>query len=362
MEIRLFTSDNFSNPEIRYKSISKSPDAFKPVLDHYFDVYEIVSITQRDRSEINSENYKVVLNINNEQQVFLLRKFNGLTDHEQIRFFLGLLEKLRQSSVPVTEVITSLNDELTIEHDGAPYALFPFIEGVHFSPTIEGLRNIAKAVAGMHRALHQLSPGEVDRIQELSKRSKTYFNIIPRYTVQDFKSLSDRISYLSSSSEMDTRVLTYLPQYIETTEQIETHRKVIEALEKQVIHSDLHPHNVLMHKENVAAILDFDALRVSQRAREVAFAMYRFGRQFFVHGEDTSSMKDIVATFFDSYKSVYPLSDEERRLLPILLKDEFLTKILFVLKGVYEEGNNAWAGDLPKFLPAIEEINYFWPA
>ena len=35
-----------------------------------------------------------------------------------------------------------------------------------------------------------------------------------------------------------------------------------------------------MVQDEVAAIIDFDAIRISQQARDAAFAIYRFGRQF----------------------------------------------------------------------------------
>ena len=137
----------------------------------------------------------------------------------------------------------------------------------------------------------------------------------------------------------------------------------MKKLGKQVIHSDLHPHNILMNGDQVDAIIDFDSMRLSQQARDVAFAIYRFGRQFFV--DDNSNVKEeaprLVKLFIDSYGVTKKLSEKEIGLLPILVKDEFLKKILCVLNGVYAESNFAWAKDLGKFLAAIDEINYFWP-
>ena len=240
--------------------------------------------------------------------------------------------------------------ELFISYNDGRYVLFDFIEGQHFSPSLPGLASVARAIATMHRGFHVLGETEVAKIADLSKKSYTYFNKIPTYTANDFVSLKPFV---------DNSVSGYLDAFATCADEVAKNKEQISALPLQVVHSDLHPHNVLMRGDEVAALLDFDGLRVSQRARDVAFAIYRFGRQFFVRQMNVTP-PEIRQTFLDAYEAVWPLSPDEKQLLPTLVKDEFLTKTLFVLRGVYLENNQTWAKDLSKFLPAIEEIEYLY--
>ena len=333
-----FPQDNFSDPEIRYKDAPQAPDKFRPILDRYFKSYSIAAINQRDRAEINSENYKTAISIAGARRLFLLRKFKTMTDPEQIDFFLLLLQKLCRLNLPVSQTVKSLADANFIRHEGNYWALFEFIAGAHFTPSLAALKHVAESLAALHITFCKLAPEEISYIDELSRKSQTYFNKIKTYSAKDF------LSYA----------------LLDAVAVVEREKNAIDILPKQIIHSDFHPHNVIMNEDRVAAILDFDAMRISQRAREVAVTAYRFCRQFFVGDRSfDKDAKSIFTFFLTSYEAINPLSPEEKRLLPTLLKDEFLTKLLFVLKGVYEEGNSAWAADLPKFLSAIAEVDYF---
>ena len=142
-------------------------------------------------------------------------------------------------------------------------------------------------------------------------------------------------------------------------------RALIKNLPQQIIHSDLHPHNVLFKGQAAAAIIDFDCMRLSPVARDVAIATYRFGRQFLV-GQKMSETnlrkkaKKLQDQFLTAYQRINPLTPQEIKALPLLIKDEFLTKLLFVLRGAYLEGNISWTQDTIKFIDALKEINYFW--
>ncbi|KKU13876.1 MAG: Homoserine kinase [Candidatus Magasanikbacteria bacterium GW2011_GWC2_45_8] len=361
--MQLFQPDNFSESKIKYKKVFGDFN-FITILNHYFKEYTLNDIFQLDRPEVNSENYKVVLSIKNRPVIILIRKYKNLSDLEQIRLYLDLIEKMAKNGVLVSRVIKNENGELVMKVGEDIIALFEFIEGEYFSPTEERFASVAKAIAKMHASFDLLSENFVNQVAEFSEETKAYYNIIKEYSVRDFDVIREIIEKKVTKDDSDRAVLEKIPLFIVTVAEIKSFEKLWLSLPRKIIHSDLHPHNVLFKNNVVVAILDFDAVRISQRGRDVAFALYRFGRQFLVNKNLDQvkllgpEMRDI---FIKSYRQIQAISDEDVVLMPLLLKDEFINKVLLVLKGIYLEKNHVWAKDLSKFLVAVEEIDYFWP-
>jgi Ser/Thr protein kinase RdoA (MazF antagonist) len=107
------------------------------------------------------------------------------------------------------------------------------------------------------------------------------------------------------------------------------------SLPRQLGHYDYHPHNLLFDSRNkLTAILDFDLMRVSQRARDVALAMHKLAR---VYGSQTEAKLDIGATILDratdflsAYQQLFPLAKHEVISMPHLLRDEVIRKIAYL--------------------------------
>ena len=363
MESGLFRPDNFSQTDIKYKKFSGSPAVFNDVLALYFPAFEIKDVLQLDRLEINSQNFQILLFINGTDKKILLRKHKLLTGLDQINFYLEILSALDKSGAKVSRVINSLNGGHAVKISDGIYTLFDFIEADYFSPNENSLKAAAKEIAKAHQGLKNLNEDRVSVIESFSKIAATYYNKIKSYSENDFLEI-EKILASKKRNEDDELVLKELAFIKKTILEVKSREKEIALLPKQIIHSDLHPHNILMNGGAVGAIIDFDTMRLSQRARDIAFAVYRLGRQFLIgSGDETAALKAplLLKSFIDSYMTIEKLSKEEIRLMPILIKDEFLLKILFVLNGIYKEGNFLWAGDLRKFLAAMQEINYFWP-
>lgn len=376
MESELFKPDNFSGVDIQYKEFEGDNSFFNDILKLYFNDFKIKKIFQLDRPEINSQNFKIILFVNGKNREVLLRKYQVLSDLDQIIFYLNTLSFLKERGIKVSNVISNLAGQRAVKIRGGIYALFDFIEADYFSPAEESAVAVIEEIAKAHSALRSLGKEQISAIDNFSKRAAVYYNEVGSYSEKDFKDIENFIKNKESKNEDDVLVLDKMPLIRKTVIEVKEREKEISLLPKQIIHSDLHPHNVLMVNNEVGALIDFDAMRLSQRARDAAFAVYRFGRQFPVGSEESGAISEaprLTKLFMDSYnKADKPacampahaggrLSEEEVRLMPILIKDEFLLKILFVLRGIYKKGNFSWAKDLRKFIAAIEEINYFWP-
>ena len=317
-----------------------------------------------DRPEINSENYRVILRAGGKSLNILLRRYKNLSDLDQIFFYLSLLDDLIKLKVLVSPAIINLAGKPATKIGKNIFTLFKFIEGEYFSPTREAFASAARAIAEMHAGFNRLEPEKASKINFVSKQTGAYYNKIKKYSGADFNGIARIIENKKMKTAIDKEVLKNRRRFVDIAAGVNGSQDKIQSLPKQIIHSDLHPHNLLFEGGEVRAILDFDAVRISEQARDVAFAIYRFGRQFLIN--KSANEAKILApmlreSFLKNYYSVKGFSTAEIDLMPVLLKDEFTRKLLFVLKSVYLENNLTWSKDLPKFIAAFEEIDYFWP-
>lgn len=360
--MNLFLPDNFSIGEIKFAEYKSDFELFKSVLDKYFSNYIIENVWEIKTAAIHSANHKIEINIDGEKRNILFRKYNTL-QLDQIKFYIEILNKISANFDLVSNVIKTKEGDFMSVVEGNNYALFDFIDGNYFKPDEKSWASAARAVAKMHNVLEDFKKEDIEKIDALSQQGYTYFNKVKNYSTEDFKSIEKIINSKEELTEEDKKALEKIPLYIETVKEIENQKENINKLPLKVIHSDLHPHNFLLKDGEVKAILDFDGMRVSQTARDISFAIYRLGRQFFaqnIMSLSKENCKRLTDIFVENYEKERVISETEKKLLSVLIKDEFIRKTLFVLNGVYKENNNLWKKDLLKFLIAVEEINYFF--
>jgi Ser/Thr protein kinase RdoA (MazF antagonist) len=367
---KLFQPDNFSRTEIAFKPADPHLSLLGAMINSHFPEWRIVEAQQLDRNEINSGNYEVELESEaHEKKRVLVREYKTLQDAEHVRFYLEFLDVLRERGVRVSAIHKTTQDTLFAQSGEKIYAVFEFIDATHFVPTELGFASVAKEVAIMHQAFDALQDDNQDRIDSLSKHGHTFFNDTPQVLVSDLEKIEHAIEEKKEHTETDALIYAKLSQYKEIASQIEAMRNKIQTLPKQIFHSDLHPHNILMRKDidEVAALVDFDSMRVQPlgQALDVAYAIYRLGKQFFV--SKTENLEQIKKRagklrelFIAHYQTVKPLSREELELLPLLCKEEIMKKLVYLLKGAYLGNNIPWLHELPKFVSALDEIDCFW--
>lgn len=362
--MKLFQRDNFSQSEIRYKKYSGDLNLFSDIAANYFKDCIVEEAYRLDRAEIQTKNYKLFLKDREGKKTILLKEYKTSDDVEQVEFYLNLLFLLgnNKKGLLVGNVLRTMDGSLTAKVGGNLYGVFDFIEGQYFKPNELVLKDVAQNMAKMHLAFNDLGQDYIASINVASRRGYYPFNVVKSYTLEDFTHVHGKIKNSYKKDSIDDILLEKLPIFSQAALDVLSHQKEIINLPNGIIHSDFHPHNVLIENNKVKAILDFENVRLDYQVRDVAYAIYRFGKQFFVdngfnNALEHSKLKDL---FIDSYNKIKPLSFQEIELAPILVKDAFIRKLLFVLRGIYDDGNYMWKNDLPKFIVAIDEINYFW--
>ena len=340
---------------------------FDQILAQYFKNARVIRVYGLDRREVQTENYKVEFLEGKKKNLIFLKRYKIIKDQLQIKTNLSFIDFLASEKVPVSRARVNFLGQSVTKIDRDIFSVFDFIDGHYFMPTEVSLKNVALRMAKMHLAFNKTPKDLFRKINLFSQKGYYPFNVIRNYSEKDFIDIKVKIDSKVKLTDTEKNILDSMPTFINEANIILGHKAEIDKLPKQLMHADFHPHNILIKGSKVAAIIDFENVRLSEQVRDIGFAIYRFGRQFLAKNPSLKKedilfeAKKIKNLFLKEYSTIKPISKEELKLLPILLRDTFIRKLLFVLKGVYYDSNDLWINDLPKFIVSMDEINYFWP-
>ena len=258
------------------------------------------------------------------QSRYYLRRRSG--EHiapESIDYEHKLLSHLSDASRPVAAPLSTTDGSTFLEFQGKVYEVFPYIEGLRFTPgnTIE-LSDIGKTVGKFHRATENITrhkPGQrrEDDPNRLQSDLRTYLSY----------PAPDDVAASSGARRVETlnRILGEL--------QVELSNRVYGKLPQCVIHGDLHAGNVLYSDHHVTGLFDFDWANRQERLRDVGD-----GILFFV-GIDTEERdpgdiwalterpllnKELLGYFVDGYARECAISTDELAALPAVMAARWL--------------------------------------
>lgn len=363
MQPRVFQPNNHSRWEIKYRSVtSETAGALKDTfLAHYSNLADsIESIEQVDEAEINSNNFKVTGVKNGKEAVFLLRRYPAERNETAIRAIYEVVNFLRGRDLRVPEIINSDAGEALIFVPPYRYSVFRFETANHYRGTLEELESVAEGIGKLDAALSAFP--DVARIKPVvafPPRALT----LREFSEAIWKDLFQKAEECREGrpkDEFNARVLAFKDFIMNALRETPPERYA--AAPSQLVHIDLHPHNLLTDGHAPSVILDFDSLRFGERMRGVAFAIHRLVRQHIVFESPTDREKAVHEArdmFLEAYQTQNQLSEQEIQSLPYFIRNEALSRLSYALKEFYATGERAWAGDLEKQTATIAEAAYF---
>lgn len=115
-----------------------------------------------------------------------------------------------------------------------------------------------------------------------------------------------------------------------------------------VTHSDLHPHNAMVHADQSVTIMDFDGCGEDFLAQELAILPWA--------GRKNKFPEPAIQAFLDGYDSVRPRTDEERTLEPLFIATKEMRLLCGFAANVNAVGHAAFRHpDLDWFRVSIEK-------
>lgn len=349
-----FDPFNHGTTSIIYRPISgKTYEYLSQILQRGWNIFEIPEIEEHDVGpKINSNNYKIVTG----RKKYLL-KISHLRDSKSQSLINNCLLFCQSNGALTADIILTTKENTFFQHMNKIYCLYDFIDGDNFDGSKEELKSAAKETAKLISTLENLP-----MCREIKIRSS--------YLCHNAIALKMALQKAMTSTTNSKTDLIAKNNYQEIMSNSKIVSEILSGmnsqLPKQVIHGDLHPHNMIFDRQSkqLLAILDFDVLKYSQKIRSVAFAMHRLCRTY---GPMTEKQNDLgediqvrIKLFLDTYLRYDFLKKRELEIIGIILQDESLNYIEKILRWHYLEDKTEWSFDLEKRITTLLEAKAFF--
>ncbi|NDF47858.1 MAG: hypothetical protein EB158_06660 [Nitrosopumilaceae archaeon] len=290
-------------------------------------IYKIKKIKHTD---INSINFLVESKSGN----YVLHSYDSL-NAKRTEKICRILYRCKQNNANVSEPI--LNNKNRFIDTRRKLYLTKFYDGNFFSNSSGQLCDLAKNIAQLHKVLKTIKANiTADNNQKYYKLlSNKEFEAITRLANKKLYSYDKLIS-------KNIRLLNSVTEYLKNTDHVRKY--------SQLIHSDLHPKNVLFNNSKLAVILDFGAMRKGSPIEDIAFTSFRFS--LFANQQNTdikNTMKKFLKIYLSFNKLKIEFEDEE-----YFLKKMILQRINYIVRNRYFDNSNLWISDTQKHLSSLK--------
>jgi Ser/Thr protein kinase RdoA (MazF antagonist) len=306
------------------------------VLSHY-DLGIIESVTEFPRGSRRSPKVGVVC----EKGKFLLKRRSARrAEPHRVQLVHALQAHLSGNGFPIARIIPTRDRKHSfVQQRESVYELFEFVAGQPYERTKEETYDAGRVLAQFHQATENFhSPHALP---------------VPHGDFHDAPSvrtglcaigstLSSHDSFSGDEAELATLVQFLLETYDRAAEIANSLR--LTGRPDRIIHSDWHPGNVLYRKQRVAAVVDYDSVRLAKRVLDIANGALQFSM---IAGGDPATWppnldEERYDAFLSGYESLLPIDDAERACIPPLMTEALIAECV---PPITETGSvGQWAG------------------
>ncbi len=314
----------------------------KEILSKNYDLKNIKKISVIPHTDINSLNYL----IQTKKEKFVLHNFKDDSQPEKLEKICLILNHCKKHGCHVTYPVKN-NRKLYVNKKHRIY-LTKFQPGEIYNKTNYQLSTFAESLSILHQTLAGIP------FDYMYKTNQSFYKIL---TIDDLKKIRNLIVSKPNKNNFDKK---FLQNFLLIKKSINFIKSLPQKgkFKKQLIHHDLHPHNVIFYKNSVGAILDFHSLRKGMVMQDVSFAAFRFAE--YKNNNIKNLIKKIVY-FLEKYNENNSLSYDEIIHFNIFLELEILSRLSYILKKNYFTNSFRWNVDLDKFLKFLHLINLIKP-
>ncbi|MEO9601388.1 homoserine kinase [Parasphingorhabdus sp.] len=267
-----------------------------------FDVGTLVSVKGIAEGVENS-NYL----LETTQDKYILTLYEKRVDPADLPFFIALLDHLSAHGCLVPPMIADREGKKIQQLCGRSACLITFLSGVSVSsPTTTHAAAMGEALGDMHRAL-------ADFDQERR-------NVLDH---DGWRALAEQCGP-AQLDKIAPGLATAIAQELDYLDEHWPH-----DLPRAAIHADLFPDNVLMLDDKISGLIDFYFSCTDVRAYDLAVT-----HAAWCFSEDGTDFHDKISqALITGYASTFPISDAERKALPLLARGAALR---FLLTRAYD--------------------------
>ena len=253
-----------------------------------------------------------------------------------------------QLSTPTAKPIASLAGTFVARAGDGAFSLWNFVEGQYFRGGQEQLNDVGYQIGRLSQelgALHSVAPKGV-------RPSPSYHATI--------EVLSRLLAILTSQRglpkhELPAALLRSVPDLQDAMCSIakwpEDQRE-----SKQLVHFDLHPHNILTSNNKVVAILDLDSVLLYPPSQALGFALVKLFRQHLSLGQKPFSPRKTREDVLALAASISPTIRIEDLLVGAQV--EICRRIALITSEILTKGWSEWQGVLDIQLRTLSETRW----
>ncbi len=297
-------------------------------------------VTRPAGSGVNSRN----LAVHTESGRYLLQCQRGGPD--ELERVLGVAEWARSRGLPLPRVEPADDGRRLVEWEGEPWFAMEFVEGTHFSGAPGECGSTAVVLRRLREELAECPPDhwptevtgppgetEVGLAHELEATRGAWAGVLGPETA----ALLD-LHWTLVRSELEAS-LSCVPQG-----------------GRELMHFDLHPHNLLMEGGRVRSVIDLSSFRRCDARIFVAFGMLKLMRQAVSRaGGSPDAVRRVRDAFEPAFGSLEPGEAGG------LARAEVVRRIFVLLGLSLREGDRRWNHVLPVHLRALAESRLLFP-
>lgn len=350
----LFSADLFSDSLPRFSPVAPEASArVEEVLRGGFRHLSIVpaKVLKAGGMEINSNNFK----IEGGGKSYLLKRLE-CAEPGKPRNQLRLLQWLRERGHPVPRLEKTVSGDLLLADGAQAWCLFEFVDGDFFSGETSQLEDTARRLGGLQKDLRGL-PSELR-----PSRRWGYLTELESEVLAEMQAKRELWPRLFGSAHAALLSSSW-PNVARTAALLNSRRSDIEAAPWVAAHCDLHPHNLLMRGDALAAIVDFESFVLLPDGVSLGYGAFKLLKQHAVRdrgGRWDGGAAASARRFFDVLAEADPAVAVDRARLGLFALAELHRRLFIVFKLTLKDGDTRWNHVLPMHLSAMEEIAVIW--
>jgi Ser/Thr protein kinase RdoA (MazF antagonist) len=293
---------------------------------------------------INSSN----LRLHTGRAPLLLKRWSPAADRAQAQRTLELMAWLAGQDLPVPSPIPFRNGELLHANENGLWCLFPFIDGGYFSGVGVEIEVTATMVARLTQALSRC-PSEC-----MPGPGPTHLTDADDHILMRMEQL--RADWIELFGTEHAQLLEVTWTFLRD-EWRRLRRENIPRGPVQAVHFDLHPHNWLLRREQVVAILDFEACKSMPVGYGLAFAGLKLCRQAASASGEPTSASRLGERFVHALRDGHaPLAASGLQIRDLALA-EVLRRLCIIFRLNVEQRERTWNKVLPVQLRHLSECH-----
>lgn len=287
----------------------------------------IKKIQQVGGIEINSSNYS----IETSEGRFLLKKWGDSLTNTAINEICRLTSGLTAKKIPISKLITSIDQSFVVNIYNNKWSLFEFVEGDYFSGTIQELGSVAMEVGLLFNNLAEVDI-KSESLQNPEIRSANDLELFKNFFI-------NTNSFLDLFKEKERELLISYKELLQSeVDQIYNSR--FDLGKFQFSHFDLHPHNILIKNGKLSSFLDIDSIRLIHSGYALSFASLKLCRQCVVKTGKTP--KDVAGIWIDLLSESMPQNNQWIPFIADLAIAEVMRRIAIILRLNLIDRNPQW--------------------